>query len=422
MTRKQKILTTEKKVLEQFIEENLSSTEIIRKILNTNKVNDKEYAYLKIMLKKYNLEIPEFNKKRSPIFKLKKSLFHKIIENSHTVEEALNFFGLKNRSANAETLKARLEEEGYNYLNFLEKKKHIYQPPKNKYLEKDLFQKDSKISRSTIRKRILQEKLIEYKCAICGIDKWQGKEITLTLDHIDGVNNNHSLENLRFLCPNCDSQQPTYCGKNIHKKNSKLPTEEEINKMIEENNSKKLVKDYYQDLYPHLKVKEGYTCECGNYKKITLAQCEECFSKKETSMDYKEHKAIAERLNKGETLESLGKELGITGNALKRRLINLGINYNKKQRTTEEKILIIRDYVKAYSKLPSKKEKETYKYLSSLRELNIKGRLSQEEIDRLNKISIYILNPKQKEIDEWNEKYDRKIKTTIRKRISGKLK
>lgn len=41
--------------------------------------------------------------------------------------------------------------------------------------------------------------------------------MALQLDHINGVFNDHRLENLRFLCPNCHAITETYCGKNIKK-------------------------------------------------------------------------------------------------------------------------------------------------------------------------------------------------------------
>ncbi|MGB2240169.1 MAG: HNH endonuclease [Pseudomonadales bacterium] len=54
-----------------------------------------------------------------------------------------------------------------------------------------------------------------YNCSSCGIgDEWNGKPITLQLDHINGVNNDHRLDNLRMLCPNCHSQTDTWCGRN----------------------------------------------------------------------------------------------------------------------------------------------------------------------------------------------------------------
>ena len=52
------------------------------------------------------------------------------------------------------------------------------------------------------------------KCEICGIEQWEGKSITMVMDHIDGNASNNTLPNLRLICPNCDSQLPTYKSRN----------------------------------------------------------------------------------------------------------------------------------------------------------------------------------------------------------------
>lgn len=44
--------------------------------------------------------------------------------------------------------------------------------------------------------------------------KWNGKDLQLILDHKNGVNGDNRPKNLRFLCPNCNSQEPTYGGGN----------------------------------------------------------------------------------------------------------------------------------------------------------------------------------------------------------------
>lgn len=45
------------------------------------------------------------------------------------------------------------------------------------------------------------------------IDEWLGNPITLHLDHINGDTSDNRLANLRFLCPNCHQQTPTWGNK-----------------------------------------------------------------------------------------------------------------------------------------------------------------------------------------------------------------
>ena len=69
--------------------------------------------------------------------------------------------------------------------------------------------------RTSIRRRILTNKLLPYKCSKCGIKEWNKEKLSLVLDHINGINNDNKLENLRWVCPNCNSQLPTFAGRNI---------------------------------------------------------------------------------------------------------------------------------------------------------------------------------------------------------------
>lgn len=60
-------------------------------------------------------------------------------------------------------------------------------------------------------RRALLEYGREYKCEDCpNTGTWNGKDIVLEIDHIDGDWHNNDKENLRFLCPNCHSQTKTY--------------------------------------------------------------------------------------------------------------------------------------------------------------------------------------------------------------------
>ncbi len=60
------------------------------------------------------------------------------------------------------------------------------------------------------RQQIFQDQEKGYK----NKGEWLGKSLSLHLDHINGINNDNRLENLRILCPNCHSLKPTHRGKN----------------------------------------------------------------------------------------------------------------------------------------------------------------------------------------------------------------
>lgn len=85
---------------------------------------------------------------------------------------------------------------------------------------KDVFKIKEKRDNAVVRRNLIEYELIEYKCAICKLeDFWNGENLTLELDHINGNRFDDRLENLRFLCPNCHSQTPTFRGRNINAAN-----------------------------------------------------------------------------------------------------------------------------------------------------------------------------------------------------------
>lgn len=79
----------------------------------------------------------------------------------------------------------------------------------------EILVKESSYGRGPLKRRLLQGGLLRDVCYECGLTDWQGKPITLQLDHINGVNDDNRLENLRLLCPNCHSQTKTFAGRRL---------------------------------------------------------------------------------------------------------------------------------------------------------------------------------------------------------------
>jgi len=60
-------------------------------------------------------------------------------------------------------------------------------------------------------RRALLESGRAHECENCGSGpEWLGSPLALHVDHIDGNPNDSRPDNLRFLCPNCHSQTPTW--------------------------------------------------------------------------------------------------------------------------------------------------------------------------------------------------------------------
>jgi rubrerythrin len=70
-----------------------------------------------------------------------------------------------------------------------------------------------KLSSRPMIRRLLSESR-GYRCECCGISEWQGKEIVLQVDHINGDPYNDKPNNLRLICPNCHSQTESFAGAN----------------------------------------------------------------------------------------------------------------------------------------------------------------------------------------------------------------
>jgi hypothetical protein len=74
----------------------------------------------------------------------------------------------------------------------------------------------STYDRTSLKRRLLAQGLKEARCELCGQDEhWHGRRMSLILDHVNGVADDHRLENLRIVCPNCAATLDTHCARNM---------------------------------------------------------------------------------------------------------------------------------------------------------------------------------------------------------------
>lgn len=104
----------------------------------------------------------------------------------------------------------------------------------NRWPNEKVFVEHSTYARGHIKERVLRDNLLPYTCQSCNIEPvWNGKPLVLHLDHINGDSFDHRLCNLRFLCPNCHTQEPTYSrGQKTKNNKARLALLKETNNAV----------------------------------------------------------------------------------------------------------------------------------------------------------------------------------------------
>lgn len=147
-----------------------------------------------------------------------------IIDTSYSYRDILSKVGLSGKSGNFQTLHRSVEERNLSYEQ-LNKNRAVHMSDNardsiKKFqlpLEEILIENSTYTNMSCLKRRLVDEGILEYRCYICGISEWNGKPLALQIDHQNGKHSDNRIGNIRLLCPNCHSQTENFSGKKLKK-------------------------------------------------------------------------------------------------------------------------------------------------------------------------------------------------------------
>jgi hypothetical protein len=159
----------------------------------------------------------------SALYKIEDKEFALIVKEAKSYADILRRVNLAYKGGNINTVKRRIEllklDDSHipKGVGSNRHRKFEYRQISLDEAIKTRFIKNSSDRTYSIKRLILRFHLIPYKCGCGNTGEWNGKKLVLQLDHKDGNSSNHSLDNLRFICPNCHSQTENFAGKNCKK-------------------------------------------------------------------------------------------------------------------------------------------------------------------------------------------------------------
>lgn len=224
--------------------------------------------------------------------RFEKEEFEKAINGSSSIKEVLQNLNLKVNSGNYRAI--------HKYANEHELKLPIGKPNidnltfKNTIPDEEWFRNGVARNGVGSRKKLIAGGRL-YLCEECGTGpEYNGKPLTLQVDHIDGNQFNNTKDNLRFLCPNCHTQTETYGSRN-------KDTKESMGKY-----------SYCEDCNIRVSGKSKRCVPCNN-KNID----------RPTKIEWPNREYVIALVTKTSFLQA-GKELGVSDNAIRKFLKRTG--------------------------------------------------------------------------------------------------
>lgn len=247
------------------------------------------------------------------------------VKNSNSIADVLRKLNTPVKSGNYKTINKYIKKynidishftgQGWNKgENFIKFNKTI---PMDEILIKDSTYTNTKC----LKERLVKDNLLLYKCDECGNEgEYNNKTLTLQLDHINGINDDNRIENLRLLCPNCHSQTDTYCGKRFkkeyfcscgnkkHKKSEKCFKCSYINRKYTKKKTNK----------KEVKIKN---CKCGKVINKRSKQCSECSKIKQRKVERPSLEQLSKDIKETNYTQT-GRKYGVSDNTIRKWIKN----------------------------------------------------------------------------------------------------
>ena len=171
--------------------------------------------------------------------------------------------------------------------------------PDASYKTAEEYAKKDCVKSHILKIKLIRDGIKEKKCEICGAFIWQGKELTLILDHINDSNHDDRLENLRWVCPNCDRQLDTFCAKNANR----------------------------ETFYNYKPKEEFYCADCGKPISQGAIRCVVCQGKAARKVERPSAEELKQILidNKG-NFAAVGRMFGINDNSIRKWCVKYGMS------------------------------------------------------------------------------------------------
>ena len=131
------------------------------------------------------------------------------VKTHSSLAAAIRSLGLRSAGSNSKLIKSHVIRLGLNTSHFRMNTSGLIR--RQALTVDQIFREHSPVVSTKLRVHVLKHNLIPYVCRECrNAGTHNGKPLTLQLDHINGVHDDARVDNLRFLCPNCHTQTPTY--------------------------------------------------------------------------------------------------------------------------------------------------------------------------------------------------------------------